>query len=764
MGPLKNLLQKVPAITALVGHHNTDIILSMRDDGIIKDFYLNNRLLYAPGNFKHILNQNIRDYYRFPAHGSLKKLALNVTLNQGALFDMLSDSFEYESKNRFEHFNISLDFFTTMPFSSLFLRHARGAGLFGLVRFHSVVERLNALRLQPLLVLDGREKIQGINASFIKQFPGNRPFRDYLGVPVRQLLSESPLQLIQGKTKDYAAARAQKWKLKTSSDGWHWRPAKAGQGLLLIKEPQNLEKYDFKLEADLTVVRGGLPGLILAGEKTAEPLFPDYKGYLLGPDVTHKKFLIKKEGELVRAATFRDATASGIRVLMTFLKQQNRVACFLDNEFVAGLQDPDPIEKPGAFQYLYSRDLGEYIIHAVRIYILPKGKTGQTDFNEVSLKNGTQNTFRFHQLLDRMASAENDPYYGFLLYDISHLRKNIRTLKAAQASTAQERDRYKAMALEAEGGHNIMVGHTPTITRIRENARLAAASSATILVQGPTGTGKEVLAAYIHQQSLYRNGPFVKVDCSALPESLLESELFGFEKGAFTGALATRVGKLEAAKNGTLFLDEIGNLNTAIQAKLLRFLQDFELVRIGSNKKIKVDTRIIAASNRLLKELVAKARFRDDLYYRMNTIEFVLPPLCERKDDIPFLAAHFLGKYNKRLDRAIKGFSPASFRKMAEYGWPGNIRELENVVQKAVLFCQAETIQENMLDIAFLPPDKDAHRPMPDIPFGDARALRAEHVRALLEMNNGIAVRAARQARVSKATFFRKMKKYGIRS
>jgi two-component system response regulator AtoC len=353
-------------------------------------------------------------------------------------------------------------------------------------------------------------------------------------------------------------------------------------------------------------------------------------------------------------------------------------------------------------------------------------------------------------------------YYFFVLYNITYYKRNIDLLQKAQKQIVHERDRYKAMALKGGIEDSAFVGQSPAIIGIKRDVKKAAESFITVLIEGETGTGKEVLAKHIHKNSPQSKGPFIKVDCSTLPETLIESELFGVEKGAFTGATESRPGKLEAASGGTLFLDELANLDLKTQAKLLNFLQDFSLVRLGSTKSIKVNTRIIGATNRSLKELIDNQTFRADLYFRLSVVKFQLPPLRERLEDITLLCKRFIENYSKKYNRAIKGFSPAGHKKLLSYNWPGNIRELENVVQNGVLFSEKDLIDEDHIKMTPAGEEEKEAGSVVEIPKGDSRALKPDHIRLLLKNNNNIAVRAAKDAQVSLSSFYRKMKRFGI--
>jgi transcriptional regulator with PAS, ATPase and Fis domain len=243
----------------------------------------------------------------------------------------------------------------------------------------------------------------------------------------------------------------------------------------------------------------------------------------------------------------------------------------------------------------------------------------------------SDNAFRFMPLLDVIQPYGERCYYVFAFFNVTSLKRNIVFLQKAHDSLTAERDRYRALALGEKEREAEFVGAAGSVLELRREAGKVAAAPVTVLLEGETGTGKEVFARYIHSLGPRKTGPFIKVDCASIPETLLESELFGVEKGAFTGANESKPGRLEAASGGTLFLDELANLNSSTQAKLLNFLQDFTIERLGGTKKITVDARIIGATNKPLKELVDQGLFRADLYYRISTVRFSVPPLRERR-------------------------------------------------------------------------------------------------------------------------------------
>jgi transcriptional regulator with GAF, ATPase, and Fis domain len=300
-----------------------------------------------------------------------------------------------------------------------------------------------------------------------------------------------------------------------------------------------------------------------------------------------------------------------------------------------------------------------------------------------------------------------------------------------------------------------------------------APAGTTVVVEGETGTGKEVVAQTIHQLSPRSSGPLMVFDCGAVPENLIESELFGHEKGSFTGAIMTRQGLFEMAHGGTLFLDELGELSQDLQPKLLRALEQREIRRVGSSKPIKVDVRVIAATNRNLEEEVRAGRFRQDLFYRLSVVRIQLPPLRERPEDITLLVDHFLesGAFNRRPDgsRRVTGIDREALDLLASYTWPGNVREMLNVIERAVSFCEGERIRPqdlpDQLRMAVTSPGIDAV--YNEATFKEAKekwvsSFERDYILALLRKNNGNISHAAREADIDRKYFRKLMKKYGV--
>jgi len=313
--------------------------------------------------------------------------------------------------------------------------------------------------------------------------------------------------------------------------------------------------------------------------------------------------------------------------------------------------------------------------------------------------------------------------------------------------------------------HNGIVSKSPSMRAVRQLARLVSRSTSTALIEGEPGTGKELIARAVHNQGPRKDGPFVAVNCGALPDSLAESELFGYVKGAFTDAVKDKAGRFALADGGTLLLDEVGELSQAMQVKLLRVLQEREFTPLGSERTIRTDARILAATNRDLAADVGQGRFRQDLFFRLNVIRIHVPPLRARLEDVPLLVDHFIKKFNAMQGRRITGISEQAMGLLMRYEWPGNVRELENAIEHAFVVCGATVIEGEDLPPHVLgnqlPPLVPSADPEPD-PFGPLQNAEALAIREALTRHGGNRTRAAKDLGVSRNTLWRKMKRYGI--
>jgi len=301
-----------------------------------------------------------------------------------------------------------------------------------------------------------------------------------------------------------------------------------------------------------------------------------------------------------------------------------------------------------------------------------------------------------------------------------------------------------------------IIGESPAIQKVFELIHTVAKTDTTVMIRGESGTGKELIARAIHSNSERRYFPIVTINCGAMPEGVLESELFGHERGAFTGAQYRRKGKLELADQGTLFLDEVGNIDMKTQMDLLRVIETKQFTRVGGNETIKVDFRIICATNKDLEKAVQEGSFREDLYYRLNVFSIFIPPLRERKSDIPLLADYFVGKYARAMAKPISSISPEALDVLVRYDWPGNVRELENAIERAMVVGKPPAIGPQ--DLPFQLSEKNS-RPH----TGSLAAMEKSHIASVLEQNNWNISRSAEILEIDRVTLYNKIHKYGLR-
>lgn len=357
--------------------------------------------------------------------------------------------------------------------------------------------------------------------------------------------------------------------------------------------------------------------------------------------------------------------------------------------------------------------------------------------------------------VEAAVNAMREGAYDFVEKPLKRMTivKSVR--KAAERGRLLEENRHLKDEIKMLTKREI-IGSSPAWRRVIEVATQAAPSTATVLVLGESGTGKELLARYIHERSARARKPFVAVNCAAIPETILESELFGHERGAFTGAVAKKDGRFAKATGGTLFLDEIGELSPQVQVKLLRVLQEGEYEPLGGNT-VKADVRIVAATNRDLLAEVQGGRFREDLYYRLNVIAVTAPPLRARREDIPLLVDHFVGLYAKKNGKARLAVARAALERLGDYSWPGNVRELENVIERAVVLSRAETLTEHDLPEAIAKSQRDAPEALA-FPVGTPLAdIELRVIKETLRHTKGDKGLAAQLLGISTRTIYRKL-------
>lgn len=362
-----------------------------------------------------------------------------------------------------------------------------------------------------------------------------------------------------------------------------------------------------------------------------------------------------------------------------------------------------------------------------------------------------------HGSIPNAVEAMQRGAFGYLTkpFDDKELKAKIEEGLSPQRMRG-EIQRLKSLVNELYGMENI-VARSPAMQRILQQVVQVADSDATILLFGETGTGKEVLARVIHSNSRRSKGPFVALNCAAIPETLFESELFGHVRGAFTSAHGAKRGLFQSANGGTLFLDEIGEIPLSMQVKLLRAVQEREVREVGSEISTKIDVRIIAATNKDLGEAVKNGSFRNDLYYRISVVPLFIPPLRDRRDDIPLLAQHFLTASANRANKSLRGFTPAALNRLVTHPWPGNVRELENVIEKAAVMTRQDMITPDLLPSMGTSPDA------PLKPLTEAKEeFEKTYLKNVLQLTGGNISRAAQFAGRYRADFYKMLKKYGL--
>lgn len=337
-------------------------------------------------------------------------------------------------------------------------------------------------------------------------------------------------------------------------------------------------------------------------------------------------------------------------------------------------------------------------------------------------------------------------------FDLDELKMTLERI--IQQDEIKNENQYFREEEERRFNFKEIAGQSSAMKKVLEMVKKVAPLPTTVMITGESGTGKELIARALHINSPRREKPFVVANCVAFSPGILESELFGHEKGAFTGANSRRIGRFEVAHGGTLFLDEIGEINMATQTKLLRVVQEKEFERVGSSASIKVEVRLIAATNKDLEKEIREGRFREDLFYRLNVFHIYIPPLRERKEDIPLLIQHFIKKYNQILNKRITGISPGGISLLMNYSFPGNVRELENIIERAMIMCNSDTIEKELL--FFL--GQECENP----PMGTLKEMEREMIKKVLIENKGNRTRTAQYLGISRRSLILKLKEYQI--
>jgi two-component system response regulator AtoC len=437
----------------------------------------------------------------------------------------------------------------------------------------------------------------------------------------------------------------------------------------------------------------------------------------------------------------------------------------VDDEIIVQKRLQAALEKDGHSVKTYGsgedflRDLELSNFHLVFLDVVLPGLNGMEVLKQVKSRLPEVEVILItgHASIDAAIGAIKQGAFHYVakplkLEEIRHL-----THRALEHKVLLEENRQLKARLESLDGWGEIIGVSPKMKEVITIARKVAPLDCNIIIQGESGTGKELVARLIHRESARRTRPFVAFNCGGFTQELIASELFGYERGAFTGAMATKIGILETAHRGTVFMDEIGDMPASMQGKLLRVIQENQITRVGGNRPIQLDLRFIAATNKDLKQAVAKGRFREDLYFRLNVVQITLPSLLERPEDIPLLIQYFLNLFSHKFAKRINGIDKAARLVLRTYSYPGNVRELQNIVERAVALVEGDTIT-----LTDLPPDLQDFLPAGNGRWNTLEEQERDYIQKVLEYTNHQVGESARILDLPRTTLWRKMKKYGL--
>jgi len=688
----------------------------------------------------------------------------------------------YLQKNPFRNRPNSGDFFSVLPFCYLLSSKTAENKFFGNISFFQILPDIYVNRQNIPLFFDVRnDTLLGFNSTFHRLFEDKYPDPGtMLNLPLDRFLSPSPGEFQDRADPSFSPANTDGFEMFHSKDfekeglgaaeempfatgtvktkeGLRWINSRKEQLFITFLKPMDTRASDFIITLRFENIKGEGPYFILGERYQAPNKLPDDYGYMIGRGAQGQPVMIKHHG-----FTAVSAPDPGLKNGMTvyhLCKIGESLLLFEGETKLIAYTDFEFIHHREGFISLGLRSGCSCILKGLSIRTrkpaaLPGGRL-ITKLNNSSNRYFTLERFYTNTLTHRLFQNVG----AFFLNDVTVMQNQISHLDLQHRAQLKREQKLKE-ELSRLKEPETLVGACKATSEIKDTAKHVALSDATVLIEGPTGSGKEVLARFIHLNSTRREGPFIKVDCALIPPSLIESHLFGYEKGAFTGAASRTLGLLERADKGTLFLDEIGNLTLENQAKLLQFLNDFTITRVGGTETLALDVRCIAASNRNLEGLIREGAFREDLYYRLNVVHLVLPPLAKRQEDIPALCSHFLKVFNGENRKNVKGFSREARIKLEQYAWPGNIRELKNAIQRAVVFCAGEYITPDLIPLSgdvIAQAETGRKQPL----YSLSRTGK-EYVFALLKKHGGRINRTAGDLGVSRVTLYHYLKKQKI--
>lgn len=703
---------------------------------------------------------NVRNLFDIPPDLSLA--AIKITRDS-----FLTETVSYKSRQpEFSAVAEEEGFYSEIPFFNLQLFRLNDEQLIGRVRqanYYKTIAEDGVFN--GYVCVDSKERIIAYNNVYLRYtVPGESRIRNsIMGMDLRNFISPTPSehQEVSRKALTFPSPESMK---STYVEEWpQGRVFKTDDSRSLfyvLPEKIDWEREDFCLEMDFA--EGDLPALVIGDLRTSTGEVSDLDGYLIGTTSDKSSFLIKKRSRHFHSLQITTAIKDG---KYKFWKIGSQFVLEKEGKVLFYFSDYETVQKVKADLSLLFRAKTRCVVTALRLYLFSQQKS-QILNNFLVTAKAHPGSFYLMSLAHKFVrDGKIDTISVYRLQNMSNVKERLTALENGYKEAVERAKAADSKLKALMDDESQFVGCSKSFTVIKNQADKVAVSKATILIQGNTGSGKEVLAKYIHGKSNFAKGPFVKVDCSTLPKSLMESLLFGHEKGSFTGASEKRKGLFEHAEGGTLYLDEASNLELQVQAKLLQFLQDMTVTPVGGKTPIKLNLRIIVATNVHLLDMVKQGLFREDLYYRIAVVVLKLPSLSERMDDVHSLAGHFVNLFNYKYGRDVGGFSPSAISKLLSYDWPGNVRELRNTIERAFLFGASGEIRED--DIVFTKEvDGVLSFPVRQKPEGRKHLERitasTDEIKRLFEKHNGIVKRISDELNVTRQTLYNYLKKNNI--
>lgn len=728
----------------------------------------------VPSRFAIVIKElmesgNLSDYFDFP--------------------DSMPDTIELKINRPFKRSIFPVAFWTNIPTVNIHSSR-KGEVYFCRLTIVGILPNVHASAHSHYIYLDrNSETLQGFSKAFHDLFSDQYPEPEkMLGQPIFKFIKPSPFDIQKGmKTsvsmdrfdtstfvynKDFLNDKISAdeeipipSELSYTANGLRWTykasdPHSPESAFITLPVKLNTHSTDFRIAIRYTEATTSGPVLILGSTYVREDELPDNEGYLAGLDKYGKTLILKKYGYIVDTCS-KSSSASTNEHTLSLCKIGKQLLLISDGVIRLSFNDLTFInQKDGRFTIGLRR--GEScIIRSISVETIPAETATGEPYDITTSQTEEARSFEVEQFFNQaLQEPDHRHIAAFFLHDITAISNKIQLLDKAVKFHASEGKRLKNLLTRYTNKTNYIIGSGRIMEQLKESAARVAQTGATVLIEGPTGSGKEVLAKYIHELSDRSSHPFVKVDCATIPATLIESQLFGHEKGAFTGAIRRSIGSFEQADKGTIFIDEAENLHLDIQVKLLRFLNDFSISRVGGTGDIRLDVRCIVASNTSLSNLVSRGPFREDLYYRINAVILTIPPLSKRREDIPELASHFLKAAAIEYKKSITGFSAEGLKKLIAHSYNGNIRELKNVVQRAVIFSTGSLISAADIEFAETVTEQPFERKQaPDYHFS---RTEPEKIIEILRRHNGRITKAVKEMNITRPALYNYLNKHGI--